>query len=147
MINEEQIQGCLEAGDGLSAAWYPMQDIHRIFGTPAPCIPIAQTIGQVERRAKWINEEVEELLEAGDDLIGQADAYLDIIVFALGGLVEQGVNPGPLLDIVLRSQYGKIWEDGLPRVRESDGKWIKPEGWVAPEPALKEAIERQINEN
>jgi predicted HAD superfamily Cof-like phosphohydrolase len=37
----------------------------------------------------------------------------------------------------------KLFPDGKPRYRESDGKIIKPDGWVAPEPKLKSEIERQ----
>ncbi len=134
----------VRAGEGLGHSWEVMQDIHQIFGTPAPRIPVAQTEFYRTRRAEWINSEVEELLEAGDSLVDQVDAYLDIIVFALGGLVETGVNPSKLNEIVIRSQYAKIWEDGRPRVRESDGKWIKPPGWEAPEELLEQEINKQV---
>lgn len=43
---------------------------------------------------------------------------------------------------------GKIWDDGKPRFRESDGKILKPPHWeanFAPEPRLKEEIQRQID--
>ena len=134
-----------EAGRGMSLSWQEMRRIHKIFGTPAPDSPQAQSEFHVTRRAKWINEEVEELIEAGDDIIEQADAYLDVIVFAVGGLVELGIDPGPLYSIILDSQYAKLWEDGKPRVREHDGKWIKPENWQDPAPLLEKEIERQIN--
>lgn len=130
-------------GLGLNEAWQVMRDVHTTFGTPAPRAPTAQDQFHRERRAQWIKEEADEILEAGDDLVGQVDGYLDVIVFALGGLVECGVRPGQLFNIVMDSQFAKLWEDGLPRVRESDGKWIKPEGWVAPEPLLEAEIRKQ----
>lgn len=142
MLDREDL--IVQAGKGLGASWLVMQNIHRIFGTPAPTVPEAQKDFYKERRAVWIEEEVEELREAGDDLVGQADAYLDIIVFALGGLVELGIDPGKLYEIVIRSQYAKLWEDGLPRVRETDGKWIKPPGWEAPEALLEQEINKQV---
>jgi hypothetical protein len=132
------------AGLGLNEAWQVMRDVHLTFGTPAPRSPTAQDQFHRERRALWIKEEADEILEAGDDLVGQVDGYLDVIVFALGGLVECGVAPGKLYSIVMDSQFAKLWPDGKPRVREHDGKWIKPEGWVAPEPLLEAEINKQI---
>jgi len=132
------------AGLGLNEAWQVMRDVHLTFGTPAPRSPTAQDQFHRERRALWIKEEADEILEAGDDLVGQVDGYLDVIVFALGGLVECGVAPGKLYSIVMDSQFAKLWPDGKPRVREYDGKWIKPEGWVAPEPLLEAEINKQI---
>lgn len=133
------------AGSGLNDAFYIMQEIHQIFGTPAPRVPQVQDDFHVNRRAEWIRSEVEELLEANGSLVEQADAYLDIIVFAIGGLVELGIVPGNLYEIVIRSQLDKLWEDGRPRVREHDGKWIKPANWQDPEPLLIKEIEEQVN--
>lgn len=139
---EEELRA---AAEGLDEAWFAMQDVHRALETLAPPVPSLQDPHLVERRADWMQEEIDELLEA-EDIIEQADAYLDIIVFALGGLVELGIQPGELYSIVLQSQYDKLWEDGKPRKRE-DGKWIKPPHWQDPKPLLEAEIKRQINEN
>lgn len=132
------------AAMGMDDLWLVMQDIHRIFGTPAPESPEAQSDFLRDRRAVWVESEVDELREA-TSVVDQADAYLDIIVFGLGGLVELGVQPGELIRLVLESQYAKIWSDGKPRV-DANGKWIKPDGWVAPEALMGEEIERQMKE-
>lgn len=133
------------AGKGINEAWFLTQRLHRIFKTPAPNVPTLQSPEQVERRADWIQEEVDELLVA-ETIAEQADAYIDTIVFALGGLVELGIQPGYIYNIVMQSQYDKLWEDGQPRFRE-DGKWIKPPWWSDPKPLIETEVERQINEN
>lgn len=140
-----------KAEEGLDAFYDAMRDIHKTFNTPANDRPAPLEEFYRKRREDWVVSEVEELREAAiaevgydDAIIAQADAFLDISVFAMGGLVEQGVRPGKLLGIVLRSQYAKLWEDGLPRIREEDGKWIKPPTWVAPEPEMAAEIERQV---
>jgi predicted HAD superfamily Cof-like phosphohydrolase len=122
-----------------------MRDIHVKFDTPAPDEPVLMSPNAVNRRAEWIQEEVDELLEA-ETIEEQTDAWIDIIVFAVGGLVEQGVVPGPIMSIVLKSQYDKLWEDGQPRFR-ADGKWIKPPTWTDPKPLIEAEIKRQIDEN
>lgn len=80
-------------------------------------------------------------------LIGQADALIDQLYFVIGSLVEMGVKPDNLFDIVQSANMGKLWEDGKPRFREGDGKIIKPPNWeekYAPEPKIKQEIENQL---
>jgi energy-coupling factor transport system permease protein len=78
-----------------------------------------------------------------DVLVAQADALTDVNYFVQGSFVLLGVDPQPLFDIVQDANMAKLFPDGKPRYRESDGKIIKPDGWVAPEPKLKSEIERQ----
>lgn len=142
-MRDDHIRLLEDAGEGATALWLAMQEIHRTFGTPAPDRPELQSRHQVVRRAKWTNDEVFELLEA-NDIVEQADAYSDIMVFALGGLVELGVDPGFILQRVLKSQFDKIWPDGKAHV-DADGKWVKPEGWIAPDEDIRAEILGQFN--
>lgn len=90
------------------------------------------------------NEKIE------DVVVAQADALTDQLYFIFGSFVQMGVKPFNLFKIVQRANMGKLWEDGKPRYRESDGKIIKPEGWeekFAPEPRLKAEIERQMRQS
>ncbi len=91
------------------------------------------------------------ILEKGEPVpnkvVAQADALTDINYFTQGSYVEMGVEPQPLFDIVQDANMAKLWEDGKPRYRETDGKIMKPEGWVAPEPLLEKEIERQIKKS
>ncbi|MFK3936534.1 hypothetical protein ACI2JA_03330 [Alkalihalobacillus sp. NPDC078783] len=86
--------------------------------------------------------------EAPEDILtAQADALTDALYFNQGSFNIIGVRPEPLFDIVQQANMGKLWEDGKPRFRESDGKIIKPDNWeidFAPEGKLKKEIEWQI---
>lgn len=99
---------------------------------------------------KAFNKIKEEKKPVNDVLTAQADALTDQLYFIFGSFVQMGVKPFNLFKIVQRANMGKLWEDGKPRYRKSDGKIIKPEGWeekFAPEPRLKAEIERQIRQS
>lgn len=83
------------------------------------------------------------------NLIGQVDALTDANYFNYGSFVLMGVDPEPIFSIVHEANMGKLFSDGKPHYRESDGKVMKPENWerdFAPEPKIRAEIERQINE-
>lgn len=85
-----------------------------------------------------------------DVLTAQADALTDVDYFNQGTFTLMGVEPFNLFKIVQEANMGKLWEDGKPRFREGDGKIVKPPHWeekFAPEPRLKEEIQRQIDAN
>ena len=129
----------------LDRAWEDVRVFHAAFGHPAPDAPSQLTQETAVRRAAWIEEEAQELREA-TSIEAQADAFIDVIYFAIGGLVNLGVRPGPLWDIVQGANMAKLWPDGRPRHRESDGKVIKPEGWEDPGPKLAAEIRRQLDD-
>ena len=129
----------------LDRAWEDVRVFHAAFGHPAPDAPSQLTQETAERRAAWIEEEAQELREA-TSIEAQADAFIDVIYFAIGGLVNLGVRPGPLWDIVQGANMAKLWPDGRPRHRPSDGKVIKPEGWEDPGPKLAAEIRRQLDD-
>jgi len=104
--------------------------------------PRLQTPERANGRADWLIEEADELRMAGT-IADQADAYIDSIYFAIGGLVDLGIDPQPLWDIVHAANMAKIWPDGSVK-RRADGKVIKPEAWRDPGPLLKAEVERQI---
>jgi predicted HAD superfamily Cof-like phosphohydrolase len=104
--------------------------------------PRLQPVERRNARADWLIEEANELREA-ETIYDQADAYIDSIYFAIGGLVDLGVDPQPLWDIVHGANMAKIWPDGSIQ-RRVDGKVIKPRGWVDPTEALRAEIDRQI---
>jgi len=129
----------------IDRAWDDVRAFHLAFGHPAPDAPGLLEPLAAGCRAGWIEEEAQELREA-TTLEGQADAFIDVIYFAIGGLVNLGVQPGPLWDIVQSANMAKLWPDGRPRHREGDGKVIKPEGWEDPGPKLADEIRRQLAE-
>lgn len=59
-----------------------------------------------------------------------------------------GIDPDPIFSIVHQANMGKVFPDGKPRYRKTDGKVMKPASWekdFAPEPKIRAEIERQIN--
>lgn len=130
------------AEHGIAEAYRDVHDFHRVFDHPRNFTPTMQPHSRKEARADWIDEEVRELREAST-LFDAADAYLDIVYFAIGGLVEMGINPGELWRIVHGANMAKVQPDGSVKRRE-DGKIIKPEGWVPPDNDLKAEIARQL---
>lgn len=122
-------------------AYFDVYNFHRTFDHPHNDKPVLQSAERVTARADWLDEEVTELREA-ITIAEQADAYIDIIYFAMGGLVEMGVNPDRLWSIVHGANMAKVWPDGTVRRRE-DGKIIKPDGWVAPDALIEAEILHQ----
>jgi len=127
---------------GIGALYVDVHEFHRVFDHPARFTPGLQPADRVSARADWIDEEVGELRDA-KNIYDQADAYIDIIYFAVGGLVEIGVDPSELWRIVHGANMAKVQPDGTVKRRE-DGKIIKPAGWRAPDEAIAEEVNRQI---
>lgn len=127
---------------GIGALYVDVHEFHRVFGHPARLTPGLQPADRVTARANWIDEEVGELRDA-KNIYDQADAYIDIIYFAVGGLVEMGVDPSELWRIVHGANMAKVFPDGTVKRRE-DGKIMKPPHWRAPDEAICEEINRQI---
>ena len=125
----------------LANAYDDVKEFHERFGHPAREAPTLLTAERAAARASWMQEEVAEFL-AAQNVSDQADAMIDLIYFALGTMVEMGVRPEKLFEIVHGANMQKLWPDGKPRYRD-DGKTIKPPSWVDPYDAIREEIERQ----
>ena len=76
-----------------------------------------------------------------EDIVEEADAMIDVIYFALGTLVEMGIRPDELFEIVQRANMSKLWEDGKPHYN-AEGKTVKPSTWRDPHDDLRIAIDR-----
>ena len=136
-------------------------EFHAVFAPDwlPEAVPLPLTLAQAETRAKWIRSEARELdhetrgaphFYLGDDkmvdlMAKQADAFIDAIYFALGGLVRMKLNVKPLWDIVHGQNMAKRNADGTVTRREGDGKVVKPAGWVDPHELLVAEIKRQID--
>ena len=129
-------------GMGLNHEYEMVKHFHRMFQAPYRDTPAVLDRDRVEKRYKWMLEEINEFYEA-DALVDQADAMIDLIYFALGTLVEVGVEPQRLFEIVQQANMSKLWPDGKPHYNE-DNKVIKPAGWKSPEPELEAEILRQM---
>lgn len=129
---------------------------HRAFDVPVLPEPTVPSVERVRFRLSLIAEEFSELLraagvntfaiEAVDDAIAEAlecsgvgevdlvelaDACCDLDYVVEGTRLEFGIDGGPVLDEVHRSNMAKL-QDGKV-VRREDGKVLKPEGWTKPD--------------
>lgn len=121
--------------------WEDVLEFQRCFGHPYASKPEMISAERSKVRADWMLEEVNEFL-AAEEIVEQADAMIDLMYFALGTLVEMGVKPDALWQIVQDANMAKLWPDGKPHHRE-DGKTIKPPTWEDPHDKLLAEIQRQ----
>ena len=123
--------------------WNDVCEFHEKFGHPVAERPVMIDKRRALSRAKWMQEEVAEFLIA-DDIYEQADAMIDLMYFALGTMVEMGLEADELFAIVQQANMAKLWPDGKPHYNPKDGKVMKPEGWEDPAPKIKAYIDSVI---
>ncbi|MBC1935736.1 HAD family hydrolase [Listeria grandensis] len=126
----------------MNNAYIQVRDFHEKFNAPIATTPTMLDKERLETRISWVEEELQELRDA-KTVVDQADAVIDGLYFLIGTLVEMGVEPERLFQIVQDANMAKLWPDGKAHFRESDNKIMKPAGWIAPEPQLEKEIERQ----
>lgn len=127
----------------MNKEWREVREFHEKFGHPVEDRPVEMKPERARKRYNWMLEEINEFLEA-DEIVEQADAMIDVIYFALGTLVEMGIEPDSLFEIVQEANMSKLWPDGKPHYN-AEGKTIKPSTWEDPHEKLKAEIERQAN--
>lgn len=131
---------------GINKEYNMVKEFHKAFNHPVAENPTLMSLERAKKRYKWMKEEIDEFIEATEngDIYEQIDAMIDNIYFALGTLVEIGVYPEKIFEIVQNANMSKLWEDGKPRYNK-DGKVIKPNGWIDPHNKIKFEIDSQIN--
>lgn len=128
----------------LAAPMADIREFHEVFArTPHPSGPTLLDPWQVERRTTWCAEEGEEIRDA-TTIAEQADGFIDMIYFALGGLDEMGLDPSPIWDIVHAANMAKRQPDGSVKRHPVTGKTLKPADWQDPGPLIEAEIARQI---
>ena len=131
----------------MKTAHKKVQEYHEIFGHPLALNPTPLSQDRIIHRAGFMAEELAEFLKASpDDLVAQSDALLDLLYFVLGTFVEMGVDPAPLFDAVHQANMDKLW-DGQPRYNPTNGKTLKPPGWVGPEERIRQLIDKQKSQS
>ena len=118
-----------------------VKDFHRAFNHLVSETPVLLSVQEAQNRAGFMREEIDEFMES-ETIYDQADAMIDLIYFALGTLVQMGVKPKKIFDIVHNANMTKLWDDGTVHHRESDGKVIKPPSWEDPYPKIKDEIDK-----
>jgi predicted HAD superfamily Cof-like phosphohydrolase len=129
----------------MNRQWEEVKEFHEKFNHPVSETPVYLSRDRVNKRYDWMKEEIDEFADA-PDIYEQADAMIDLIYFALGTLVEMGIKPDKLFNIVQNANMSKLWPDGKPRYKE-DGKVMKSKDWVDPYPLLKKEIDSLLYKN
>ncbi|UUG69618.1 MazG-like nucleotide pyrophosphohydrolase [Microbacterium phage Fransoyer] len=121
-----------------------VRDFHLAFGHPVREVPTLLDLDRAKLRAKWMREEIDEMLEAVEkgDLVGFYDAIIDLKYFADGTGVEAGLDLDPGFRAVHRSNMEKLGPDGKP-ILNAEGKVQKPEGWIPPESVHAVLLDKQ----
>ncbi len=86
-------------------------------------------------RRTLVDEEQDEMDEAGDDVVAMFDAGLDGLYFQYGTMIGLGFTPAQInagLEEVHRSNMSKLGDDGLP-IRREDGKVLKGPNYFKPD--------------
>jgi predicted HAD superfamily Cof-like phosphohydrolase len=129
----------------LLKAQQAVHEFHKVFNLPISDSPKELERERIELRAKWIKEEISELLEARD-IVGQVDAVVDIIYFAIGVFVEMGIDGSKAFELVHHANMKKLTQDGKPIYNE-EGKVIKPDGWVSPKAVIRQWLDDLLEGN
>jgi predicted HAD superfamily Cof-like phosphohydrolase len=127
---------------GINKEFNMVKEFHKAFNHPYADKPTLMSLNRAEKRYAWMKEEIDEFIEATEkgDLYEQVDAMIDNIYFALGTLVELGVEPEQIFEIVQNANMSKLWSDGKPHYKP-DGKVMKPSTWEDPHEKIVKAID------
>lgn len=122
-----------------------VREFHDKFGVPHADRPVVMSAQRRTERYLYMSEELNEFDEA-ETVVDQADAMIDLIYLALGTLVEIGVKPAALFNIVHDANMSKVWPDGTVHYDPITNKVVKPPTFIRPEQLLQAEIERQMSE-
>lgn len=105
-----------------------------VIGTKPPEVPTALTGERLKFRLGVFEEEMSEFDAAccEGDLPEAADALIDLIYYALGGLYEMGVKVDPVWDEVQKRNLEKARGKKARKI-SSDQDAVKPEDWKSPD--------------
>ena len=106
--------------------------MHQKFGLPMPMTPRSLTTEELMGRVEMMTEELVELMRAhrNNDLAEEADALVDLVVFAMGTAVMMGLPWNAMFSEVQRANMSK--ELGVGK-RKNKLDLIKPLGWRPPD--------------
>lgn len=119
-----------------------VKEFHQKFGHTVRDSPTAMAPADRAIRYRFMKEELGEFLAAGD-IVDQVDALAGLVYFAIGTFVNLGIDPRHIFRAVHAANMRKLWPDGRPRHRPSDGKVVKPDNWHGPEAEIRAEVERQ----
>lgn len=110
---------------------------HETYGLPVKDAPDITDEKTNALRVNLLAEEVEELQEAlaAGDIVEVLDALTDIQYVLDGAYLSFGLHDVKMeaFEEVQRSNMSKLGEDGMPIVREEDGKILKGPNYFKPD--------------
>ncbi len=107
-----------------------MRFAREIRRVQVPMKPTRLTTFRKQAAVDHLYEEFDEYREA-DTLHGEVDALVDLVYVALGRLVEMGIVPGPVFDVVHEANMCKMRGDNEKRPNDEHDA-VKPKGWKQP---------------
>ena len=113
-----------------------VKQFHIKFNHPVADKILAMPPARADLRAKWMDEEIGEFL-AATTITDQADAMADLIYFALGTMVEIGVDIENVFNIVHTANMEKSASVNGEKVK-------KPNEWIPPETKIYQEILEQM---
>jgi predicted HAD superfamily Cof-like phosphohydrolase len=117
-------------------------DFHNKFGLKYDGKPNPLDKSTQSYRVHFLEEELSEFISSAnlDDVVGMADALVDIVYVAMGTAYMMGLPWQQLWDEVQRSNMDKVRaSDASQSKRKNSLDVVKPQGWVGPD--LKSIIE------
>lgn len=136
VINGAQMQSnsTTSREQAVNTVWLAVKEFHAAFDLPLATEPRLLAMDRLRVRSTWMREELNEL-EAAASIAEQADALVDLLYLLVGTLVEMGLAPGKVFELVHDANMRKRWPDGIGRT-DDKGKVLKPPGWISPDPAI-----------
>jgi len=104
----------------------------QIIGLPIPANPTRLDPDRKRWSMGAMSEELTEFEDA-ETLEDEVDALIDLAYFALGRLVEMGVAPRPVFEVVHNANMAKERGELSKRPHAKGFDAIKPTGWKAPD--------------
>lgn len=103
-----------------------------LLGFPVPTVPTKLRGSGRLMRSKHLLEELQEFTDA-TTAFDQADALVDLVYVALGGLIQMGMCPGAAFEEVHRTNMLKRRGAQAKRPDSCGYDAVKPKGWTAPD--------------
>lgn len=117
---------------------------NKILQQPVPESPSLVSLEFGIERLRFMQEELDEYVEAvfKGDMVGAADALMDIVYVALGTAHLMSLPVPELWNAVQKANMAKV---SGPTKRGNKYDAMKPKGWVGPEAEMAAAIGRAID--
>ena len=107
---------------------------------PVSSKPVSLGKERVKIRASWLQEEINEFMNA-KDVYDQTDSIMDLIYYAFGTLVELGIKPDELF--MMLHEKNLLKANNL--ITDNCGKVLKPSDWKHPDNEIHAIIDKQLN--